>query len=66
MGNYFQFLKGQNKLERLRRFNFIMGFLHLIQGIAMVFLAIFVIEKLLNFNLKLYNFISPMMDRLMV
>ena len=45
MSNYFHFLKGQNKLERLRRFNFIMGFLHLIQGIAMVFLAIFVIEK---------------------
>ena len=50
MGNYFQFLKGQNKLERLRRFNFIMGFLHLIQGIAMVFLAIFVIEKIAEFQ----------------
>jgi len=37
------------KLQKLRRFNVIMGALHLIQGIAMLFLATTVIQKIAEF-----------------
>ena len=38
MENYFAFMRGTTEMNRLRRFNVIMGFLHLIQAIAMVIL----------------------------
>jgi hypothetical protein len=38
------------KLQKLRRFNIIMGALHLIQGIAMLFLATTVIQKIAEFT----------------
>jgi hypothetical protein len=50
MNNYFAFLRGENKLDKLRRFNFIMGFLHLIQAIGMLFLALFVIDRIAEFE----------------
>jgi len=37
------------KLQKLRRFNIIMGALHLVQGIAMLFLATTVIQKIAEF-----------------
>ncbi len=36
--------------KKLRRFNLIMGFLHLIQGVAMIFLATTVIQKIAEFS----------------
>lgn len=50
MNHYFAFFRGQTQIDRLRRFNFIMGFLHLIQAIAMIFLAVFVIDKIAEFQ----------------
>lgn len=38
------------KLEKLKRFNLIMGFLHLVQGIIMLFLATSVIDKIAEFQ----------------
>ena len=38
------------KLQKLKKFNLIMGGLHLIQGIAMVFLATTVIQKIAEFQ----------------
>ncbi len=40
----------ENAFQKLRRFNLIMGGFHLIQGIAMVFLAYFVIDKIEAFQ----------------
>lgn len=40
----------ENVFQKLRRFNLIMGGFHLIQGIAMVFLAYFVIDKIEAFQ----------------
>ena len=36
--------------KKLRRFNLVMGFLHLIQGVAMIFLATTVIQKIAQFS----------------
>lgn len=38
------------KLLKLKRFNLIMGFFHLIQGIAMLFLSTSVIQKIAAFQ----------------
>lgn len=40
----------EERLEKLKRFNLIMGTLHLIQGIAMIFLATSVIQKIAEFQ----------------
>ncbi len=40
----------ESTFKKLRRFNLIMGFFHLVQGIAMVFLAYFVIDKIEAFQ----------------
>ena len=42
--------------EKLRRFNLIMGGLHLIQGIAMLFLATNVIQKIGEFSPEISQF----------
>ena len=60
MNHYFAFFRGQTQIDRLRRFNFIMRFLHLIQAIAMIFLAVFVIDKIAEFQPKSSNFSSLM------
>ncbi len=41
------------KLKKLRRFNLIMGALHLVQGIIMLFLATSVIQKIAEFQPKI-------------
>lgn len=56
MKEYFAFLAGKTQFDRLRRFNFIMGFLHLVQAIAMVFLAVFVIDKIATFQPQIVQF----------
>lgn len=56
MKQYFAFLKGETEMARLRRFNFIMGLLHLVQAIAMVFLAVTVIEKIAEFQPEIVQF----------
>lgn len=56
MNEYFAFLKGQTEMSRLRRFNFIMGLLHLVQAIAMVFLATTVIQKISEFEPEIVQF----------
>ncbi|NLC33078.1 MAG: heliorhodopsin HeR [Clostridiales bacterium] len=40
----------ENKLQKLKRFNLIMGALHFVQGIAMIFLATSVIQKIGQFQ----------------
>ncbi|MFA5422135.1 MAG: heliorhodopsin HeR [Bacilli bacterium] len=50
MEKYFSFFREENQMDRLRRFNFIMGGLHLIQAIAMAFLGVFVIDKIAEFQ----------------
>ena len=40
----------EEKLQKLKQFNLIMGALHLIQGIAMLFLATNVIQKIAEFQ----------------
>ena len=40
----------EEKLQKLKRFNLIMGALHLVQGIAMLFLATNVIQKIAEFQ----------------
>ncbi len=40
----------EEKLRKLKRFNMIMGFFHLVQGILMVFLATTVIQKIAEFQ----------------
>lgn len=40
----------ENKLQKLKRFNLIMGAFHLIQGVAMLFLATTVIQKIAEFQ----------------
>jgi hypothetical protein len=42
--------------KKLRRFNLIMGALHLVQGIAMIFLATTVIQKIAEFTPKITQF----------
>jgi hypothetical protein len=48
--SYFDFFKGRDQFERLRRFNFIMGGAHLVQGIIMIFLATTVIQTIAEFQ----------------
>lgn len=43
-------------LPKLRRFNLIMGFLHLIQGIAMIFLSSYVIQNISEFKPQITQF----------
>lgn len=43
-------------LPKLRRFNLIMGFLHLIQGIAMIFLSFYVIQNISEFKPQITQF----------
>lgn len=40
----------EEKLQKLKKFNLIMGLLHLVQGIAMLFLATNVIQKIAEFQ----------------
>ena len=40
----------EEKLQKLKKFNLIMGGLHLVQGIAMIFLATTVIQKIAEFK----------------
>lgn len=42
--------------EKLRRFNLIMGGLHLVQGVAMLFLATTVIQKIAEFSPEIVQF----------
>lgn len=46
----------EQKLEKLKRFNLIMGFFHLIQGLAMIFLATTVIQKISEFQPQIVQF----------
>lgn len=46
----------KTSLEKLRRFNIIMGGLHLIQGIAMLFLATSVIQSIAEFSPKITQY----------
>lgn len=45
-----------NTFQKLRRFNLIMGFFHLVQGIAMLFLASSVIQKIGEFQPTIVQF----------
>jgi len=45
-----------SKLEKLKRFNLIMGFFHLVQGIIMLFLATNVIQKISEFQPEITQF----------
>ena len=40
----------EKQLQKLKRFNLIMGGFHLIQGVAMLFLATTVIQKIAEFQ----------------
>lgn len=69
MKPYFSFFKGENPMDRLRRFNFIMGILHLIQAIAMLFLATTVIQKIGEFQPEIVQFFikyDPLQQALVV
>jgi len=46
----------ENKLKKLKRFNLIMGAFHLVQGIAMLFLATSVIQKIAEFQPTITQF----------
>ena len=56
------------ELQKLKRFNLIMGCLHLVQGLIMVFLATSVIQKIAEFqpmitqNYLSYNFITQTLE----
>jgi len=56
MKKYWSFLKGETVMDRLRRFNVIMGFIHLLQGIAMLFLAATVIQQISEFQPDIVQF----------
>ena len=43
----------EKEFQKLRRFNLIMGGLHLVQGILMLFLATSVIQKIAEFSPKI-------------
>jgi succinate dehydrogenase/fumarate reductase cytochrome b subunit len=45
-----------NQFSRLRRFNLIMGAFHLIQGVAMLFLATSVIQNIAEFKPTIIQF----------
>ena len=40
----------ENKLLKLRKFNLIMGIVHLVQGVLMLILASTVIQKIIGFK----------------
>lgn len=44
------------KLQKLKRFNMIMGLFHLVQGVAMLFLATTVIQKISEFQPEIIQF----------
>ncbi len=46
-------------LQKLKRFNLVMGCLHLVQAIIMAFLATSVIQKIAEFQPQLPRTISP-------
>ncbi len=46
----------ENTLQKLKRFNIIMGMFHLIQGIIMLFLATTVIQKIAEFQPEIIQF----------
>lgn len=46
----------EKEFQKLRRFNLIMGGLHLVQGILMLFLATSVIQKIAEFSPKITQF----------
>lgn len=46
----------EEKLKKLKRFNLIMGAVHLVQGILMLFLATSVIQKIAEFQPKITQF----------
>ncbi|HOJ12194.1 MAG TPA: hypothetical protein PK733_16620 [Clostridiales bacterium] len=46
----------QKKLIKLKRFNLVMGFFHLVQGIIMIFLATNVIQKIGEFKPTIIQF----------
>lgn len=45
-----------NTLVKLKRFNLVMGFFHLIQGVLMAFLATNVIQKISEFQPQIIQF----------
>lgn len=56
MKTYFEFFRGFTEVSRLRRFNFIMGFLHFVQAIMMFFLATTVIQKIGEFKPEIVQY----------
>ena len=46
----------EKEFQKLRRFNLIMGGLHLVHGILMLFLATSVIQKIAEFSPKITQF----------
>lgn len=56
MKQYFAFFKGQTEIDRLRRFNVIMGAIHLLQGIIMLILAGTVVQKIAEFQPEIVQF----------
>ncbi len=46
----------EKRLQKLKRFNIIMGFFHFIQGVMMVFLATTVIQKISEFQPEIIQF----------
>ena len=56
MESYFAFMRGKTEMNRLRRFNVIMGVLHLVQAIAMLILAGTVIQKIAEFQPDIVQF----------
>ena len=62
-------MRGTTEMNRLRRFNLIMGFLHLVQAIAMVILAGTVIQKIAEFQpdiVQFYIAFDPLQQALVV
>ncbi|MFA5235420.1 MAG: heliorhodopsin HeR [Bacilli bacterium] len=69
MGKYSQFFKGATEIDRLRRFNVIMGAIHLLQGIIMIFLAGTVIQTIAEFQPEIVQFFityDPIAEALVV
>ncbi len=56
MKQYFAFFKGATEMDRLRRFNVIMGAVHLLQGLIMLILAGTVIQKIAEFQPQIVQF----------
>lgn len=56
MKDYFIFMHGETEMNRLRRFNLIMGAIHLLQAIIMLILAGTVIQKIAEFQPEIVQF----------